>query len=77
MIISNQITLVDKESNGSGRPIRHTIECKDIFQSNHTFVVAKETIEKVSKENGLDSIETEKISKNEDLESSAEEITQN
>jgi hypothetical protein len=31
----------------------------------------------VSKENGLDSIETEKISKNEDLESSAEEISQN
>ena len=34
-------------------------------------------VEKASNENGLDSIETEKISKNEDLESSAEEISQN
>ena len=34
-------------------------------------------VEKASNENGLDSIETEKISKSEDLESSAEEITQN
>ena len=34
-------------------------------------------VEKVSNENGLDSIETEKVSKSEDLETSAEEIAQN
>ena len=34
-------------------------------------------VEKASNENGLDSIETEKVSKSEDLESSAEEIAQN
>ena len=36
-----------------------------------------ESIEKVSNDNGLDSIETEKISKSEDLESTEQEITQN
>ena len=34
-------------------------------------------VEKASNENGLDSIETEKVSKSEDLESSPEEISQN
>ena len=34
-------------------------------------------VEKASNENGLDSIETEKVSKSEDLESSTEEIVQN
>ena len=45
-------------------------EKKTDNQSNDDF-------EKASSENGLDSIETEKISKSEDLESSAEEIPQN
>ena len=36
-----------------------------------------ESTEKVSNDNGLDSIETEKISKSEDLESTEQEITQN
>ena len=36
-----------------------------------------ESTEKVSNDNGLDSIETEKISKSEDLESTKDEIAQN
>ena len=48
-----------------------------VEQEKKTDNQSNDGVEKVSKENGLDSIETEKISKNEDLESSAEEISQN
>lgn len=48
-----------------------------VEQEKKTDNQSNDGVEKVSKENGLDSIETEKISKNEDIESSAEEISQN
>ena len=46
-------------------------------QEKKTENQSNDGVEKVSNENGLDSIETEKVSKSEDLESSAEEIAQN
>jgi len=46
-------------------------------QEKKTDNQSNDDVEKASSENGLDSIETEKISKSEDLESSAEEISQN
>ena len=46
-------------------------------QGKKTDNQSTESIEKVSNDNGLDSIKTEKISKSEDLESTKEEITQN
>jgi len=46
-------------------------------QEKKTDNQSNDDVEKASNENGLDSIETEKISKSEDLESSAEEIPQN
>ena len=48
-----------------------------VEQEKKTNNQSNDDAEKASNENGLDSIETEKISKSEDLESSAEEITQN
>ena len=48
-----------------------------VEQEKKTDKQLNDGVEKSSNENGLDSIETEKISKSEDLESSAEEITQN
>ncbi len=48
-----------------------------VKQEKKTDNQLNDSVEKASNENGLDSIETEKISKSEDLESSAEEITQN
>tara|TARA_A100000164_G_C21426451_1_gene549034 strand:+ start:79 stop:519 length:441 start_codon:yes stop_codon:yes gene_type:complete len=46
-------------------------------QEKKTDNQSNDGVEKASNENGLDSIETEKVSKSEDLESSAEEIAQN
>tara|TARA_B100001996_G_scaffold294885_1_gene235135 strand:+ start:179 stop:619 length:441 start_codon:yes stop_codon:yes gene_type:complete len=52
-------------------------EVRKSEQEKKTDNQSNDGIEKASNENGLDSIETEKISKSEDLESSAEEIPQN
>tara|TARA_X000000368_G_scaffold375262_1_gene327535 strand:+ start:51 stop:485 length:435 start_codon:yes stop_codon:yes gene_type:complete len=46
-------------------------------QEKKTDNQSNDDVEKISNENGLDSIETEKISKSEDLESTEQEITQN
>ena len=46
-------------------------------QKKKTDNQSNDDVEKISNENGLDSIETEKISKSEDLESTEQEITQN
>ena len=48
-----------------------------VEQEKKTNNQSNDDAEKASNENGLDSIETEKISKSEDLESSVEEISQN
>ena len=47
------------------------------LQEKKTDNQSNDDVKKASNENGLDSIETEKVSKSEDLESSAEEIAQN
>ena len=52
-------------------------EVRKSEQEKKTDNQSNDGIEKASNENGLDSIETEKISKSEDLESSAEEKPQN
>ena len=59
-------------SNGSKKTGEHKGE-----QGKKTDNQSTESIEKVSNDNGLDSIKTEKISKSEDLLSTKEEITQN
>ena len=46
-------------------------------QEKKTDNQSNDDVEKISNENGLDSIETEKISKSEDLESTKDEIIQN
>ena len=52
-------------------------EVRKSEQEKKTDNQSNDGVEKASNENGLDSIETEKVSKSEDLESSAEEIVQN
>ena len=52
-------------------------EARKSEQVKKTDNQSNDGVEKASNENGLDSIETEKVSKSEDLESSAEEIAQN
>ena len=52
-------------------------EVRKSEQEKKTDNQSNDGVEKASNENGLDSIETEKVSKSEDLESSAEEIAQN
>ncbi len=52
-------------------------EVRKSEQEKKTDNQSNDGVEKASNENGLDSIETEKVSKSEDLESSAEEISQN
>ena len=63
------------EINSSNNSKKDAVRKKD--QEKKTDNQSNDDVEKASNENGLDSIETEKISKSEDLESSAEEIPQN
>ena len=59
-------------SSNSKKNVAHKSE-----QEKKTEDQSNDGVEKASNENGLDSIETEKVSKSEDLESSPEEISQN
>jgi hypothetical protein len=71
ILIENGKFEINSSSNSKKNEVRKSEqEKKTDNQSN-------DGVEKVSNENGLDSIETEKVSKSEDLESSAEEIAQN
>ena len=71
ILIENGKFEINSSSNSKKNEVRKSEqEKKTENQSN-------DGVEKVSNENGLDSIETEKVSKSEDLESSAEEIAQN
>tara|TARA_Y100000766_G_C18588490_1_gene450679 strand:- start:135 stop:575 length:441 start_codon:yes stop_codon:yes gene_type:complete len=71
ILIENGKFEINSSSNSKKNEVRKSEqEKKTDNQSN-------DSVEKVSNENGLDSIETEKVSKSEDLESSAEEIAQN
>ena len=71
VLIENGKFEINSSSNSKKNEVRKSEqEKKTDNQSN-------DGVEKVSNENGLDSIETEKVSKSEDLESSAEEIAQN
>ena len=71
ILIENGKFEINSSSNSKKNEVRKSEqEKKTDNQSN-------DGVEKASNENGLDSIETEKVSKSEDLESSAEEIAQN
>ena len=71
ILIENGKFEINSSSNSKKNEVRKSEqEKKTDNQSN-------DGVEKVSNENGLDSIETEKVSKSEDLETSAEEIAQN
>ena len=71
ILIENGKFEINSSSNSKKDEVRKSEpEKKTDNQSN-------DGVEKASNENGLDSIETEKVSKSEDLESSAEEIAQN
>ena len=71
VLIENGKFEINSSSNSKKNEVRKSEqEKKTDNQSN-------DGVEKVSNENGLDSIETEKVSKSEDLESSTEEILQN
>ena len=71
ILIENGKFEINSSSNSKKNEVRKSEqEKKTEDQSN-------DGVEKASNENGLDSIETEKVSKSEDLESSAEEIAQN
>ena len=71
ILIENGKFEINSSSNSKKNEVRKSEqEKKTDNQSN-------DSVEKASNENGLDSIETEKVSKSEDLESSAEEIAQN
>ena len=71
VLIENGKFEINSSSNSKKNEVRKSEqEKKTDNQSN-------DGVEKASNENGLDSIETEKVSKSEDLESSAEEIAQN
>ena len=71
ILIENGKFEINSSSNSKKNEVRKSEqEKKTDNQSN-------DGVEKASSENGLDSIETEKVSKSEDLESSAEEIAQN
>ena len=71
ILIENGKFEINSSSNSKKNEVRKSEqEKKTDNQSN-------DGVEKASNENGLDSIETEKVSKSEDLESSPEEISQN
>ena len=71
ILIENGKFEINSSSNSKKNEVRKSEqEKKTDNQSN-------DGVEKTSNENGLDPIETEKVSKSEDLESSAEEIAQN
>lgn len=71
ILIENGKFEINSSSNSKKNEVRKSEqEKKTDNQSN-------DGVEKASNENGLDSIETEKVSKSEDLETSAEEIAQN
>lgn len=71
ILIENGKFEINSSSNSKKNEVRKSEqEKKTDNQSN-------DAVEKDSNENGLDSIETEKVSKSEDLESSTEEIVQN
>ena len=71
ILIENGKFEINSSSNSKKDEVRKSEpEKKTDNQSN-------DGVEKASNENGLDSIETEKVSKSEDLESSTEEILQN
>ena len=71
ILIENGKFEINSSSNSKKNEVRKSEqEKKTDNQSN-------DGVEKASNENVLDSIETEKVSKSEDLESSAEEIAQN
>ena len=71
ILIENGKFEINSSSNSKKNEVRKSEqEKKTDNQSN-------DGVEKASNENGLDSIETEKVSKSEDLESSTEEIAQN
>ena len=71
ILIENGKFEINSSSNSKKNEVRKSEkEKKTEDQSN-------DGVEKASNENGLDSIETEKVSKSEDLESSPEEISQN
>ena len=71
ILIENGKFEINSSSNSKKNEVRKSEqEKKTDNQSN-------DGVEKASNENGLDSIETEKVSKSEDLESSTEEILQN
>ena len=71
ILIENGKFEINSSSNSKKNEVRKSEqEKKTDNQSN-------DGVEKASNENGLDSIKTEKVSKSEDLESSAEEIAQN
>ena len=71
ILIENGKFEINSSSNSKKNEVRKSEqEKKTDNQSN-------DSVEKASNENGLDSIETEKVSKSEDLESSPEEISQN
>ena len=71
ILIENGKFEINSSSNSKKNEVRKSEqEKKTEDQSN-------DGVEKASNENGLDSIETEKVSKSEDLESSPEEIAQN
>ena len=71
ILIENGKFEINSSSN-SKKNVAHKSE-----QEKKTEDQSNDGVEKASNENGLDSIETEKVSKSEDLESSAEEIAQN
>ena len=71
ILIENGKFEINSSSN-SKKNVAHKSE-----QEKKTDNQSNDGVEKVSNENGLDSIETEKASKSEDLESSAEEVAQN
>ena len=71
ILIENGKFEINSSSN-SKKNVAHKSE-----QEKKTEDQSNDGVEKASNENGLDSIETEKVSKSEDLESSPEEISQN